>query len=204
MAYNSSRPLTQKELAEIIEDLSVLEADDKSDISEEDKVIEEKNDFESDSVTAGTSSSLVECENIEEEEIPVQNNEERTAKDVNNDNIYLQIEDVPTKLRGKNGSKWSGKPGKKSFRTTSRNLVIHLPGNKGSARDVSSGLEAWSLFFSDDILNNTRKILVQRKKYASDRPNDDEDVANTCVHPIPEILIYSKLELCVGCSTTLV
>ncbi|KAK9681130.1 hypothetical protein QE152_g38544 [Popillia japonica] len=116
MAYNSSRPLTQKELAEIIEDLSDLEADDKSDISEEeeDKVIEDfKNDFESDSDdkedfnlplfrlqqkletecrsdTAGTSSSLVECENIEEE-IPVQNNEERTAKesDVNNDNILI-------------------------------------------------------------------------------------------------------------------
>ncbi|KAK9753779.1 hypothetical protein QE152_g1763 [Popillia japonica] len=83
MAYNSSRPLTQKELAEIIKDLSDLEADDNSDISEEDKVIEDfKNNFESDSDeeedfnlllfrlqqkletvcrsdTAGTSSSLV-------------------------------------------------------------------------------------------------------------------------------------------------
>ncbi|KAI4465991.1 hypothetical protein MML48_3g00004767 [Holotrichia oblita] len=86
---------------------------------------QQKLDTECRSDTAGTSSSLVECENIEE----VQNNKERTAKesDVNNDNIYLQIEDVPTKLRGKNWFKWSSKPGKKLFRTTSRKIVSPSP-----------------------------------------------------------------------------
>ena len=106
----------------------------------------------------------------------------------NQQSKYLQIEEVPLKLRGKNKFKWSGKTEKKSFRTNKRNLVIHLPGNKAAARGVTSGTSAWSLFFTDDILNNiviytNKEILSQRENYTRDRPAIDEDVANTNVRP---------------------
>lgn len=44
---------------------------------------------------------LIKCEYLEEE-ISAQNNEEQSASenDVRKDNIFIQIEDVPTKLRG--------------------------------------------------------------------------------------------------------
>lgn len=112
-------------MKKIVENLSDLETDDKSDITEEDVVIDDiKNDFDSDSDdeedfnylisylqqklgakyrsdTAGT----VEYENIEQE-ISAQNDEEQSA----NDNDVHKL-----KMRGKNRFKWSGKPGKNYF-----------------------------------------------------------------------------------------
>ncbi|KAF5304452.1 hypothetical protein FQA39_LY09648 [Lamprigera yunnana] len=61
---------------------------------------------------AGTSSSLIECENLEQK-ISAQNNKEQSANynDVQKEK-YLKIEEVPTKLSEKNMFKWSGKPRK--------------------------------------------------------------------------------------------
>lgn len=208
MASDARRPLTQRELEAIIQDLSDYEPDDKSDISEEDIVIqdyrqesEDENESDDDNVPLlqiqqqigradSTASSNVSATNeVSHERLSptiganlIQENTE------NLQSIYLHIEKVPVKLRGKNEFKWSGKMGKQSSRTPRRNLVIHLPGNKGAARGVTSGIAAWSLFFTDDILNTivsstNKEIRLQRERYARDRPTDDEDVANTKIRP---------------------
>lgn len=54
--------------------------------------------------------------------------------------MYLQTEHIAFNLSVKNGFKWTGKPGKKSFRSAGRNLVIHQPRNNEAAREVPSGL----------------------------------------------------------------
>lgn len=55
---------------------------------------------------------------------------------------------------GRNRYKWSKSPPAAS-RTRASNIVIHLPGLKGPAANAppKSPLEAWSLLFSEDILN---------------------------------------------------
>ncbi|KAF5271320.1 hypothetical protein FQA39_LY08118 [Lamprigera yunnana] len=96
--YGSSRLLTQKIC--ISEEL-LSDSDDEEDFTFplsylQQKLVGEKRRSD----TAGTSSSLVECDNIEQV-ISAQINEERSTNDndVQKDNIYLQIEDVPTKVR---------------------------------------------------------------------------------------------------------
>ncbi|KAK0060041.1 piggyBac transposable element-derived protein 4 [Biomphalaria pfeifferi] len=72
-----------------------------------------------------------------------------------------------------------------------RNKVTGQPGNKGEARDISSGILAWSLFFTDDLLNDivthtNAEIVVQRHRYANDRQpdsDDDDDDAEEEVRP---------------------
>ncbi|KAK0046844.1 piggyBac transposable element-derived protein 4 [Biomphalaria pfeifferi] len=76
-------------------------------------------------------------------------------------------------------------------RIPQRNKVTGQPGNKGEARDISSGILAWSLFFTDDLLNDivthtNAEIVVQRRRYANDRQpdsDDDDDDAEEEVRP---------------------
>lgn len=191
---NDRRPLTQQELEDIIADISDVEVDDKSDISEEDIIIqdyrqESEDESDDDNVPllqlqqriSKTSSTVLATDKAAQ-------STSTTAANLMEQNNYLHIEEVPAKFSGKNGFKWSGKVGKQSGRTARRNLVIHLPGNKGASRCVTSGIAAWSLFFTDDILNTivsftNAEIRLQRKRYARDRPTDDEDVANTKIRP---------------------
>ncbi|KAK0059506.1 piggyBac transposable element-derived protein 4 [Biomphalaria pfeifferi] len=65
----------------------------------------------------------------------------------------LQVLKVPVNLAGKNKYKWSGSVPLRT-RIPQRNKVTGQPGNKGEARDISSGILAWSLFFTDDLLND--------------------------------------------------
>lgn len=57
-----------------------------------------------------------------------------------------------TVLKGKSGYKWSTVAPERRGRHKMRNLVTHLPGPKGEARNITTPLEAWSLLLSDDIL----------------------------------------------------
>ena len=101
----------------------------------------------------------------------------------------LKIVQVPTKLRGKNGFRWSGKKGK-LHRLPQRNLVVHLPGNKNEAKNIISGLEAWELCFTKENLDcitqhTNQEMARQRLKYKSDRltENDAVEDAVTSVRP---------------------
>lgn len=96
-----------------------------------------------------------------------------------NDEEYLQIDNVPIKLTGKNRFKWTGQKGK-LHRQPNKNLVIHLPGNKGEATKLESGLEAWKLCFTnlnlDLVTEYTNKtILIQQQNYKT-RTGDEHDL----------------------------
>lgn len=58
-----------------------------------------------------------------------------------------------TATKGNNGYRWSKEVPEKRGRRLGKNIVSHLPGPKGAAKSVKSPLEAWSLLFSDDIVN---------------------------------------------------
>lgn len=80
-----------------------------------------------------------------------------------------EIEDPPTKqkrlsiLKGKSGYR----PEKRG-RIKSRNLVTHLPGPKGAAKNISTPLEAWSLLFNAKILDliviHTNEEISRRQR----------------------------------------
>lgn len=71
--------------------------------------------------------------------------------------------------KGKNGYRWSNEVPEKRGRRQKKNLVSHLPGPKGAAKTVKSPLEAWSLLFSEDIINTTvvRSNEEIRKRWES-------------------------------------
>lgn len=56
-------------------------------------------------------------------------------------------------LRGKCGYKWSSDVPQKRGRRQARNLVTHLPGVRGAAKEVTKPLEAWLVLFSNNILD---------------------------------------------------
>lgn len=67
---------------------------------------------------------------------------------------------------GKNGYTWRRTPFTvPNTRTASRNIVINQPGPKGIARDAKTELEAWKLFFPDEILD----IIVMHTNAQIDR-----------------------------------
>ncbi|CAG5044767.1 unnamed protein product [Parnassius apollo] len=92
----------------------------------------------------------------------------------------LKVFEVPTRLYGANRYKWSGETPQFSGRTPRRNIILHPPGNKGPAKQISTCLEAWSLFFDEDVLGRivsftNAEITLQRQNYNSDRQNYDLD-----------------------------
>lgn len=98
--------------------------------------------------------------------------------------VKVNIVKAPTKLKGINGYGWSGEKGV-LHRAPARNLIVHLPGNKNTARQVTSGLEAWRLCFTKENLDavtehTNREIEVQRLKYNRDVSEecDTDDVGN--------------------------
>jgi hypothetical protein len=187
-APSSSRSVSRQRnvpLAEVLERLFLDESDDDiSDGSEvEDEVIQESSSTDDDVQSSGdmdisnadnpseqpsVSNSLrVEADNVESDD------EGETVENL------LKVLKVPTNLYGKNKYKWSATVPVRT-RTPIRNLVIGQPGNKAAAVGVSSIISAWSLFFSDDILNDivtytNLEIAVQRLKYRSDRPEEDDE-----------------------------
>lgn len=132
-----------------------------------------------------------ECEidPVSEEEDQDANEEDQDANEerASNDN-YVRIIETPARLYGKNKFKWSGiKP--KTVRRPRRNLVTHLPGNKGDGRNVKSSLEAFCLYFDNTVMENIVKftnaeIDAQRRRYTSDRTlENDDDIEPTSVRP---------------------
>lgn len=82
-------------------------------------------------------------------------------------------------LKGKSGYKWSSDVPEKRGRRQKRNLVSHLPGAKGAARNISSPVEAWNLLFSDEILNlvviHTNEEIFRRCSILPNRQSYQKD-----------------------------
>ena len=65
-------------------------------------------------------------------------------------------DDIPLLYRecynGKDKTKWKKTEPTQSIRTRRQNIVTHLPGTKGAARQADTPLKAWQCFFTDELL----------------------------------------------------
>ncbi|XP_073507254.1 uncharacterized protein [Phyllobates terribilis] len=62
-------------------------------------------------------------------------------------------QDIETYYLGKDKTtKWIKKPPPKRSRTRSHNILSHLPGVIGTARNAKNEMECWNCLFTDDIL----------------------------------------------------
>ncbi|KAF0703927.1 piggyBac transposable element-derived protein 4-like, partial [Aphis craccivora] len=82
---------------------------------------------------------------------------------------------------GKDGTKWKARMPSSNSRTRSHNLVTHLPGVKGVAKNSKSIIDSWQLFFPDEVISeivNFTNIKIQkvREHFARVRDAKDTDI----------------------------
>lgn len=80
---------------------------------------------------------------------------------------------------GKNGFKWSIHEPPKT-KTSSRNIVIKLPGIKGNAKNIANELQAWQTLFQNSMIDSiviytNLEISRQKDKYKNARFVDPTD-----------------------------
>lgn len=76
-------------------------------------------------------------------------------QEIDDDDIEIQQTDVSDEsiFIGRNReTRWTRSHGKLSVRKRKENIIIHLPGIKGNARNAKDILECWNLFFSNEML----------------------------------------------------
>ena len=187
VASISARDSRQRRIPihKVLEQLFIDESDD--DISEgsevEDEVIPDPSSTEDDAESIGDvdmSDADDPSEHPSVSEPPsVEADHVESDDEIETDENLLKVLKVPANMYGKNKYKWSANVPVRT-RTAMRNIFIGQPGNKGAAIGVSSIIAAWSLFFSDNVLNDivtytNMEIAVQRLKYTSDRPQEDDE-----------------------------
>ncbi|CAG5037649.1 unnamed protein product [Parnassius apollo] len=94
---------------------------------------------------------------------------------------FLRVLPVPNNLKSKDGFRWTGE--KLESRVPRRNILFHPPGPKAAAREIKTELEAWSIFFSDEKLeeivrNTNAEIGKQKEKYKRDGPVQNTEDEN--------------------------
>lgn len=77
--------------------------------------------------------------------------------------------------------KWYRKPPPQNVRTAARNIIVHLPGVKGPAKNASTPLEAWNQLFDNDMLVHivtcTNKYIDKKKeKFSRERDAHETSV----------------------------
>lgn len=73
-------------------------------------------------------------------------------------------------------------------RRLARNIVVHLPGVKGEARNATTILEAWSLFFPDVVIEEITKHTNIRLRKIRQNYNRESDVIDTNVEEIKALI----------------
>lgn len=93
-------------------------------------------------------------------------------------------------IYGKDGTKWKRSIPNKRVRTRNENIITHLPGVKGIAREAQTAIECWSLYFTnrilEDIARNTNiKISAKKLKYNKDH---HYLVKPTCISEVKAVM----------------
>lgn len=133
-----ARHLNENAIRELLEDESLIETDDEPTRGElcDEEFVSDREDAE-----------IISCS---EDSAIVREDETSDSSSSNEDE-----EDAPTTgfFRGKNRFKWS-KTHPSSSRTRNHNIITHLPGLIGEARDKinMSPLDSWYLLISNDII----------------------------------------------------
>lgn len=119
--------------------------------------------------------------------------------DVDEDNVETREEDSNTEqdadssesdnddhvdecFLGRNKStKWSKVCPPKNVRTRRQNIVTHLPGVKGAAKNARTPMECWELFFDSELLSSivdhtNKKISEAQNNYSRERDAQLTDV----------------------------
>ena len=98
----------------------------------------------------------------------------------NDEEMDMDDDDLPAYVYGRNRFKWSKAPPAPS-RTRRSNIVLHLPGIKGPALNAppKTPLEAWSLLFTEDILE---EILEHTNAKITDQSASYGDTASYVGH----------------------
>lgn len=92
------------------------------------------------------------------------------SEDLDSDGSSTSEDDIPLANRGvyigeDKVTKWKVAEPTQSIRTRRRNIVLHLPGTKGQAKNAKSPIEAWQCFFTHEIL---QKIVDYTNLYIND------------------------------------
>lgn len=120
----------------------------------------------------------------EGEEDHVENHLENTdtKQEMSSEEDEYVMEPSANTVLGKDGTRWKLQLPVQNVRTRSHNIVTHLPGVKGAARNAKTVLSCWSAFFDDEMLNiivgNTNKYISSKKdSYSRDRDCRTTDVS---------------------------
>lgn len=108
----------------------------------------------------------------------------------NNNNDYLIGKD--------NVTKWEFNPPSQWVRTDKANIVIHLPGVKGSAKNVDNIVDAWKLFFPlstvEEIVTCTKIYLEKLRVKGSYQATDAHNTNLNEIHALIGVLFLIGLK----------
>lgn len=152
-------------------------------------VIEEsshESDSEEDGISAPELPEELDSEDDDEDNVPLA--QLRTS------NHYV----VHRKLRNRNTEtiyRWKKTAPNTLVRTRQHNIISHLPGPRNIGRDRNTPLEAWSLFFPIDVLNNIVQSTNEKIQTLQDKYERIRDAQPT---NIPEIRALLGLLYLIG------
>ncbi|KAK9712124.1 Transposase IS4 [Popillia japonica] len=75
-----------------------------------------------------------------------------------------------------NTTKWYIAPGSKRKQIAAHNLIMHLPGVIGTARNAKNPIECWSCLFTNDLLQCVVKYTNQCIEFINEKFAPDRDV----------------------------
>lgn len=94
----------------------------------------------------------------------------------------------PTYVGKDNVTLWNRHAPSQQRRRSVRNIVLHLPGVKGPARDAKSILEAWKLFFPDVVIEDITHHTNIRLRKIRQNYQRESDVLDTNAEEIKALL----------------
>lgn len=93
--------------------------------------------------------------------------------------VLTRVRNVAARV-GRNGHLWSVQQPERRGRVLERNLIVHLPGAKGPAKNVSSPFEAWNLLIDnsilDEILNRTNEEIKRKVENINIKQSYHKDI----------------------------
>ncbi|CAH1973367.1 unnamed protein product [Acanthoscelides obtectus] len=155
---DKKRPLTERELQEIVDNLSDFDADivDFADESEAEEEVIQYNVYDSESEQSAVEDSdcIHELENQGDEFFYIGKDEE---------NVWKSTVSFTSKTR-------------------SKNIIKILPGSKGAAKTVSNHLESFYIFISNEMIDNIvtcTNLYIENKKQNFARDRDCKITSST-------------------------
>ncbi|XP_030758010.1 piggyBac transposable element-derived protein 3-like [Sitophilus oryzae] len=96
----------------------------------------------------------------------VEENTDSEQSDENNVSEMLNVADMSSRVPimvGKNGMEWlKHKPHKTKLKTAQANIITKLPGVRPIAKNATTILDCWKLFFSDEVIQDIVRYTNQK------------------------------------------